>query len=340
MVQVLINIIPAIILAFLSQFFIHEIGHYIGGKISGWKLIYIQLYKIVLAYKGTLKIKKVDTVNFQCMMYPKDEERNPMLYTSFGCYANAVSAFLSFLSMLLWNDNMVIVLYEWCFFVTSLTLYLFNSIPNVKRLCNDGATYELLKADDLTCAVHNKQLLAAKYLYEGYSHGQIDENLICLPNNYAGNDILAYQAVLEYYHWLDLEQYELAKKALAKIDKQARISPKVMNIVCMEQLYLEVFEWIKKPGAPIDKERFGEDLSLFIHQHGTPGDIHTERVRAVLDIYFIMLQGNGKSLYHILVQAEEKLETMKCSYPGEQKFCKGQLKQLRTYMKPLAKMVG
>ena len=48
MERILLHIIPAIAIGFIVQIVLHEIGHLIGGLLTGWRFLYMQLYTLVL----------------------------------------------------------------------------------------------------------------------------------------------------------------------------------------------------------------------------------------------------------------------------------------------------
>lgn len=120
-----------------------------------------------------------------------------------------------------------------------------NGVPRVKQVCNDMATYLLLKKDPLTEKCHNAQLMAAKLLYTGAAYKQISEKMICLPADEAYNDILAYQAILEYYYYLDTENSRMQKKALEKIRNENILSKCTISYLQIELAYMYLIDQIK-----------------------------------------------------------------------------------------------
>lgn len=48
MIDILINAIPSITIAFIVQLLLHEVGHLIGGIVTGWNFIYLQAFHITV----------------------------------------------------------------------------------------------------------------------------------------------------------------------------------------------------------------------------------------------------------------------------------------------------
>ena len=336
--EIALHIVPATVLTILVQLFIHESGHAIGGALTGWKLIYLHIFKTILHHEnGHYRIKKVDTVSVQCIMYPKTINSNPKLYVIMGCYVNLFTAFLGLIAIILIRNNLVVFIYAWSFFIFGWMFFLINRVPSTKRICNDGACYKHLKNDNITAISHNTQLLAAKLLHEGYSYGHIKQELICQQSAKVDNDELAYQSVLEYYHWLDLYEYDLAKAALNGINQQGDISPYMRDIITLEYLYLSLIDCMKAPNViQMDGLLYNENLLQFVEQRGIKGDVHTERVKAVTRAYENLIIGKRSEAIHILTISEDKIEGIKCIYPGEKTFCIEQIRLLLVYLKEIS----
>ena len=70
--KVLFHIILAIGLGFIMQIVLHEVGHLIGGFLTGWRFLYLHIYKIVIKRESSrLKLMIVGEIGYKCIMYPK-----------------------------------------------------------------------------------------------------------------------------------------------------------------------------------------------------------------------------------------------------------------------------
>lgn len=299
--QIIIHILFSITLSFVLQLVFHELGHLLGGLITGWRLIYLQIYKIIIVKEGyRISIKKVNSINFQCIMCPKRSYTNPYIYTLGGCIVNLILTLIGLLALINWIDNMIAFIYSWSFFVMGTGFLFMNGIPRVKRVCNDMACYILLKRDPLTRRCHNAQLQAAYFLYKGCSYFQIGERMLCLPADEAYNDILAYHALLEYYYYLDIGDWEKQRQALEKIKDEAKLSKNTIAYLTIERIYISLIDKINKklhlsdedglavnyvPQDAQDELRDMEDLEKRLNEIYIKGDVHMERVRGLLDTY-------------------------------------------------------
>ncbi len=333
----ILNIIPAIVISLTLQLLIHELGHMAGGLITGWHFLYLQLLHIVICKEEKrYYLKLVNTCCCQCVMYPSFKESGALLYTAGGCMFNLIGSVAGLMIMILYHYHIIIFLYVWSFCATGLILFLHNAIPNTKRICNDGACFQFLKQDKQTQLSHNLQFFCVKQLYEGKSYGDINEEYLCLPENKADNDILAYQLVLEYYHWLDLEEYERMQKGLHKIELNPQISGNVKDIILLERLYMEVLQKLFDMDLiPINEAFYEGNITKYIRVHETKGDIHSIRIKATYEIYERLMQGENEEAMKIINDAMKDVKGMKGMKgkkginQGEEMFCIRQLEKLK-----------
>lgn len=330
MVTLLIHVVPAATLSFLIQLIMHEVGHMIGGYITGWRLIYLQVFHLAIVKKDKrLLIVFVPSNNCQCIMYPKSVNSGAKIYTMGGCYVNLLLAILGLIAMLTGYRNMVLWVYYWCFFAVGIVFYLMNGISNTRRICNDKACSKLLKSDTNTRLCHNAQLIIARHLNEGNTYERIGEEFFDLSGDKADNDILAYHAVLEFYFHLETGNYAKMVYALEKIDMEAPISRGVRNIIILERLYSEmIMSMINGSKSPLDERKYMNNIREYIKRYDTKGDVHSVRVKATYNIYDLLNKGNITDAYYQLDYIISDIEKMKCIYEGEKLFCISQLHKL------------
>lgn len=326
---ILLYMIPAAALAFLIHLILHEVGHFLGGLLTGWKLINLQIYHFALVRdKDRVRFRYLPAVNYQCIMYPKSLETGAILYTIGGYLMNLFIGLIGFILLFI-TEKLLIWSYAWCFFGIGLVFYLINGAANTRRICNDKACYLLIKKSENTKVCHNAQLMIAKGLNEGMTYQRISEELLCLNGDRADNDIEAYQAILEYYFHLEAINFIMMRKALDKMREDAAYCKEIADIIAIEQLYLELVARLEGIAAePIDERKYGCNISHYISEHGATGDVHIARIRAVYKAYECVRLGNINEAITLLNKAGEEIKAMKCLYEGEKIFCIRQVDRL------------
>lgn len=349
--RLIIHTLAGITFSFLLHLIFHELGHLLGALLTGWKFLYLQIFNIaVVREERWNKLKKVDSRSFQCIMSPAGLYSNPYVYNLGGCLANLFLSVIGLTGVFILAKSIVLFLYGWSLSVMGAGFLIMNGIPRVKRICNDMACHLLLKKDSVTRLCHNLQLMTAGMLINGATYRQMPEEMLRLPADEAYNDILAYQAILEYYYFLDLDDYRGMAAALEKIKDINKLSDSIKSCYNAELLYVNLIKHIKQyqqlPAASnanglyiLSKELMAEnpegmDLACSLtkrHIKGNfyiKGDLHSERVRAVLEAYRELLAGSRTNARMRLARAIEDISGMACIYPGEREFCIRQIRKI------------
>lgn len=127
----------------------HECGHLIGGLISGYKLVYLQIGPVNLqanrSKKLSLSVK--NTRGGQCIMLPPENAVvHYKAYNLGGIYANAFISAVSAL-LLLTDSFYAILLFVQLLFI-GLIKIITNLFPHMTHSApNDGYVVKLLKCD-------------------------------------------------------------------------------------------------------------------------------------------------------------------------------------------------
>ena len=127
------------------QVFIHEGGHYLFGKLTGYKFISFRIGKVMFLYQGgRLETKRFNLVGTsgQCLMMPPESDDNHfpyVLYNLGGCLANLIFALLSLLLYLLFSPSWLTAVFLLANFNLGILYALLNGIPlRVQGIANDG----------------------------------------------------------------------------------------------------------------------------------------------------------------------------------------------------------
>lgn len=326
--KLLIHIVPAIGLGFVIQIIFHEIGHLLGGLLTGWSFMYLQLYRLVILIDNKrLKIRIVGERGYRCIMYPKSINQGAILYTTGGVIANLLLTIAGIIILIVIALPMVIWLYIWSFAVFGLGLFLINGIKRTIRVCNDKECYNLLKANEVNKHCHNAQLIIAKQLIEGISYRDIGEEVICLCPDIVQNDIQAYQAVLEYYYYLDANNHIKMGYALNKIHDKDNISNEVLSIIKLEHIYLQLILSINVLNRSHSNASIS-DIKRNINKQRNRVDVHSLRVKTVYEAYILLCDGKDNEAIEALDAAIRSIQSLVCIYDGERIFCINQLRSI------------
>ncbi len=322
----LMHSIIAVMISFLLQIIIHETGHMLAGMLTGWQLIYIQIFQIAMIKENkTYRWKKIFSAHCRCIMYPRAITQGALLYTLGGLILNILLSLLCLICIGKFIRTPIPFIYSFSLFTSGIVISIINGIPNTKKVSSDMACYQLLKKDDQTRCCHNAQLLIAKQLFEGRTYRQIETVLIYTTGMEAYNDILAYQAVIEYYTHLDNDEYTSARKALNKVKLGIAVSQEVKAIIHMEYLYLDLLiDMVTGRTKTIESQKYN-DIEEYILKFEAKGDIHSLRVIMLWKAYKHYSEGDYEAAANFMDKAILKVTASCCLYLGEKVFCLDQL---------------
>lgn len=326
---ILIHIVPSICTGFFAQLILHETGHLFFGCVTGWKFLFLQVHRIVIKKADSkLRLILVNDKNYKCIMSPKSVDSDALLYTMGGCIVNMVSGLVGFLLITHINIKPVLWLYIWSFSAFGAGLFIMNGTARIKRVCNDKACYDLLKENIHTRICHNAQLMAATYLAKGLTYGQIDKEFLCMDSKTAGNDIEAYQAVLEYYYYLDTGNYSRAGQALDKVKPTVNVSKEIKDIIEAERIYIKIVLSIKFNNDGDINYNFSGGINELIKK----GDVHFTRIMTAMKAYIEYKAGNINNALDVLNESINMTEKTLYVYEGEKVFCMRQLEDMKSIL--------
>lgn len=337
MVRTLLHLISAILISLAINIILHEIGHLIGGLLTGWRFLYLQLYTLVLKREDKgFKLMIASDKGFKCIMYPSSINNKALLYTMGGCIVNLYTGIIGFMFIITLPMSPVLWLYLWCFLAFGIGLFFMNGTASIKRVCNDKACYKLIKADNHNKLCHNSQFIMAGHLMRGLTYCGIGEEVICLCPDISSNDIQAYQAVLEHYYYLDSKNHLKMGQALNKIRNKDNVSKEVLNIIELEYIYLQLLIAFKLYGS-IHNNVSLSCIKENIIKYSKKGDIHSVRVKIAYDAYVQLSTGNSNKAMGVLNMAIINIKEFNCIYEGEKIFCINQLREIEKIIRGFQK---
>ena len=258
------------------QIFFHELGHLIGGLLSGYQFLSFRLFSICLVYDGKqlkwVKMKVPGTLG-QCLLIPTKDYRD-FKYSAYllgGIVANIIVSLISLLFIREWFIFVLIFMFVGFIFALS------NGIPTE---FNDGKTYQLAresKANEyllwLQLAANGDMTLGA--IYNELPNSYFDDSK--QVNNYLGD----FQQFLILGRHYENEEWDLAKSLLEKMWNR---KSEVMIIYQWELKKELLYYLLMKEPNDVRIKSLLEDNSL--KKYLKLEDISNHRVLAVIAYVF------------------------------------------------------
>ena len=277
----------------LSSFF-HEAGHFLSGKIKGFKTVVFSfwIFTLDLTAKKPFKIGRTGYAG-ETGMIPTRGENLVGGYGAATCGGIAGSAFSLFLLVSLYLFVPIAAVKSvFAAFPASVALLLINAIPNLVDGNDGGILLSLMKKENAERA--EKYLQTVKRLYEGKSFSEMPEGLFTIDN-------------IEFYLMRKAELFEISeiKFAADEMAKREDIDENGRKLLAIAYLLI---------GENQKAEEFG-GCAL--------GD---EAIDMTANCFFAKARGDEKYLKVALPTAKKVAGD--CYLKGEGKFFKRLLERL------------
>ncbi len=315
-----------VVISYLLQILFHEIGHMLAGVLTGWRLLFLQFFHVVLKKDKSISLSIVPSSACRCIMSPKTLKCNSQLYTLGGLIVNLMITSISFYSMLSAGYHVIQFLIAMCLFSSGIALIMINGVPRINHICNDMACFLLTRSNRSTMLSHNNQFIIAEHLTRGKSYCEIDYERFEVAAYTEINDITAYSILLKFYYHMNRDEFMTAKNTLLSIKGFNKVSKNVQGIYKLELFYLYMilsiygYDSFQSSVLP-----HGDEEEQYLIENTAIGDVHVYRVKAIYATFTRIrecdINGAKESLYSCL----HILKSMPCIYPGEKLFCEDQL---------------
>ena len=133
-------------LSFVIQGAMHELGHFIGGKLSGYKLVFLQIgcANLISNRKGNISFSFRKTRGGQCVMLPS--HKIPVKYIAYnlgGITSNTIVTIVGIVLLLVNSNITKLISIEIVF--SGLLKVVINLIPSIRNgIPTDGYVLKLL----------------------------------------------------------------------------------------------------------------------------------------------------------------------------------------------------
>ncbi len=313
-----------LVITFVAQTILHELGHYVFGRITGYRFLVFRIFSFAVVKEEkrcVIKYQRSPGAFGQCLMLPPDKEAYPyVLVTIGGVILNALTAAIAMnLLWLSWEcipQVHAIGLMVFSFY--GIGFAVINLIPNGKSgAASDGSVLADMKRDTLARACNRAQLQLALELMEGKVYGEMDAKLLTLPMDAdLTNSLIGYHKILECYHYMDQRKWEKACRCLDQFyPVMDKVPAVIRNVILSEQFFISILRndtTIKDSGMLKSMGRYFK---------GWGGDMNYVRVRSAYEI-FLKREDREK----ILLIAEKLKRNY--IYRGEAIFCSSLIKEL------------
>lgn len=330
-----VNMLPLIAVLIIWSFLfsivqpiIHEGGHFIFGLLSGLGFLSFRVKKFTLIkVNGKFKIKKYNTLGSagQCMMTPKKENQNLVLYLLGGVITDAISSIL-----LAWLTFGPLRIPLGARLIISITAIMFigcvliNGIPRISGGIYTDGYYALayIKDGQAKKSAYD-QLYIPSLLQMGYTYGSLKKETVTVPEGAdLTNPLIVNHKLIECYHYMDLRKWDKALECIRMIEEaqakeyrgktfKRKIKGNMITILA-EKLFIDIKTGKDTPEVEALYARIKKILNTKTR------DFNLIRVRMAYDLYLDSSPENRNRI-------EKELSKMKADYPykGDADFCTG-----------------
>jgi len=196
----------------------HEGGHLIAGKMSGYSFVSFMVFGTVfIKEEGKIKRKKFPVIGAggQCLMEPpelKDGSYPYILYNFGGSMMNIILGILFFIAMRFLDGNLHTI-----FLVTAvmgIAMGIMNITPlKTGGIATDGYNIYLCKKDIKSRYAFWVQLKIATLLSRGVRFRDMTEKWFeAMPLSELNNHLIISTAIMRYSYLIDIEEYNSARE--------------------------------------------------------------------------------------------------------------------------------
>ena len=234
-------------LGFLLHVFVHELGHLVAGKISGYGFVSIRFFNVIFIKEGDRLARKkfnIPGAPGQCLMSPPEpvNGRYPFaLYTLGGCLMNFIVSALFLALCFAFSASA-----SWMLLPPAAAGFLLgflNIAPHtLGGVPTDGHNLMTLGKNDAARRALWMMLNANAQITRGFRFRDMPDSQFALPHGANLNDALVASAeILRFNRMMDRREFaeakELAERLINTVDKMPAIHK---NELLCELLFLEL----------------------------------------------------------------------------------------------------
>ncbi|SHI59122.1 Uncharacterized membrane protein YeaQ/YmgE, transglycosylase-associated protein family [Clostridium cavendishii DSM 21758] len=314
--SIFINLIciMLIIIAFILQLILHELGHLICGIWSGYEFVSFRVGTLTFVKEnGKIVIKKYKIVGTagQCLMMPPKGNEYDYPYAFYNLGGILMNVLISFLSIILYIVfPMPKLLGTFLIFITISGIYdlLANGIPmKVSGVVNDGYNLLSLKRDKFARYSFYTQLRVNGLLYQGVRMKDIPGKWYEIPSQVdLSNSLFSSMKCLEAAYYHDRKEFDKAKECYENLLNDA---PNLINLFKNEiNCELLFYEIIGECRQDVIDELYTKELKKYIKAT----NCYITRKR-LMYTYAVIIEKDIEEANKIL----NEIEKIKKTYPAK-----------------------
>ncbi|MBE5967326.1 MAG: hypothetical protein E7255_10280 [Lachnospiraceae bacterium] len=320
----------AITLSFYLQIIVHESGHLLFGKLTGYRFLSFRIWNKVLVREGhrwRMKTYSDRESIGQCLMLPPHITNRKTPYALNNLGGILLNGITGVFFLCLSFANIAFTYTAWLFTFTfglfGIIMLIANGLPIKYFGNNDGANYLALRKNKSARYFYIKQLEQLPDLQKGKTYGDLSlEFNREIHAKDLSNPIIGWQRMLEYYSYLDQGLWEKARECLSAFQPVESLDKGMQYTIQLEELFLGIV--MRENSAEIEM-RYQKMKGFLKKNHK---DIDTIRIHLAYKIY----RDSQVLTYDERIKKQEgyrkeiKRRGRNYLYPGKAEFC---MKMLR-----------
>ena len=228
----ILTLFIALIVSFIGHIVIHECGHLITGKLSGYRFLFFRLFKWTILKKDdklTWTHISIAGTGGQCLMLPPQDTLHPpyFFYLIGGVLANALTAGLAIIIYVWWWPSSILIIFAMMGFISCAI----NGIPSG---FNDGMTIKKIRANSIVRDQLMQQLEWTGKFTTGATYREFDkEEIIYNPHAPLTEQSNVYGKLIEINSYLEKGYLKEAKGLLQPLwdKKEDIVGPYQIEII-------------------------------------------------------------------------------------------------------------
>lgn len=268
--------IAAMAMSLVLQILIHEGGHWVCGRLSGYRFVSFRVFNFTFIREGgRLRVKRfgIAGTGGQCLLAPPElplPQIPVVLYNLGGVLANVLASSVGLALLILLPDTGIFLhIFLLMFTVVGFFLALLNGIPmRMGGIGNDAYNMRFLRRNPLAKQAMMTQLRINALSQWGMRPQEMPPSLYAAPEGTLdyGDPLQATLALIQTELLLDRCQWEEAYQALGQVNRHR---DEIIGLLCNELDCELVFTALVTGRTDEARVRYTADLQKYIETYSS-----------------------------------------------------------------------